>query len=149
MKNTLNLIVLILLSGVILFTGCKKKDDDVPQNTEEQQREKLSKTWVPANPVLFGNPPAADTRFTNFEITFSSNGTYTSVNGGPVFRPTGTWLFKAGDTNFNTLVLDGRPEFNITSLTDTSLKGNVNLEGGANARTTGVDGLYVFDLIVK
>lgn len=148
MKNTINLVVFILFSCVILFTGCKKKDDDPGLSTEDQQRTRLAKTWVPQSPVQYGDPLAADSRFENFEVTFASEGTYSSQNGYPVFRSSGTWAFKP-DTNFQTIILDGGPEFVITSLTDTNLNGTVNLQGGANARTTGIDGDYVFNLTVK
>jgi len=146
MKNTINLFTLILLVSVILFSGCRKRDDDPGVDLEAQQRARLAKTWVPETPVTFDG--AADTRFQGFEITFAPAGTYTSQSGGPVFRSSGTWAFKE-NTNFNTLVLDGRPEFVISSLTDTNLNGTVNLTGGVNARTTGIDGTYVFNLRVK
>jgi hypothetical protein len=145
MKNKLNLIAIILFSSFILLSGCKKVDDK-PPGGEDQQRARLSKTWMPETPVTYDG--GADSRFASFEVTFNSNGTYTAQNGYPVFRNSGNWAFKP-DTNFSTLILDGGPEFVITSLTDTKLAGTVDLQGGANARTTGVDGVYVFNLVVK
>jgi hypothetical protein len=145
MKNTINLLTLIFFASFILFTACKKRDDSVTPNAEEDQRARLSKAWVPETPVQFNG--ANDTRFENFKVTFNTAGTYTSENGAPVFRTSGNWAFKG--TDLNTIVLDGRPEFVISTLNDTKLVGTVELSGGVNARTTAIDGTYSFNLVVE
>ncbi len=146
MKNTLYLFAVLLFASVILFTGCKKRDDTPGPVTEEAQIAKLSKTWVPESPVQFQGAP--DSRFTGFEVTFNANKTYTASNGYPVFRTSGNWTFKPS-TNFMTVVLDAGTDFVISSLTDTQLKGSVTLSGGANERTLNIEGKYDFNLKVK
>lgn len=148
MKKTYNLFVLVFISGLILFSGCKKNDDDPGLTPEQEQTEKLTQTWVPGT-VTFDGAPAPG--FQDFSITFNSGNTYTAANGYPVFKNTGSWTFKQenGNVNINTIVLDNNPalELRITSLTETAFNSNITLSGSANARTAGLDGTYTFNLV--
>lgn len=148
MKKTYNLIVLVFISGFILFSGCKKNDDDPGIPPEQVQTELLTGTWVPGT-VTFDGAPAPG--FQNFSITFNGGNTYTAQNGYPVFKNSGAWAFKqdGGTVNIQTIVLDNNPalELRITTLTATNFNSNITLSGSANARTMGLDGTYTFNLV--
>jgi hypothetical protein len=148
MRKTYNLVVLVIISGLIIFTGCKKNDDDPGVSPEQEQIERLSQTWVPGT-VTFDGAPAPG--FQDFVLTFNTGNTYTAQNGYPVFKNSGAWAFKqeGGMVNIQTIILDNNPalELRITSLTETNFNSNITLSGSANARTTGLDGTYTFNLV--
>ncbi|CAN5122750.1 hypothetical protein BH23BAC1_BH23BAC1_31160 [soil metagenome] len=148
MKKTYNFFVLVFISGLILFSGCKKNDDDPGISDEQRQIERLAHTWVPGT-ITFEGAPAPG--FQNFTITFNTGNSYTAQNGYPVFKNSGSWAFKqeGGNINVQTIVLDNNPalELRITSLTETNFNSNITLSGSANARTMGLDGTYAFNLV--
>jgi hypothetical protein len=149
MKKTFNVFVLILISGFIIFSGCKKNDDDPGVPPEQDQAQKLAHTWVPGT-VTFEGAPA--TGFDGFTITFNTGNSYSAQNGYPVFRNSGSWAFKqeGGSPNINVIVLDNDPalELRITTLNETNFNSNITLSGSPNtARTTGLDGTYTFNLV--
>lgn len=151
MKKILSLFSIILFSGFILFTGCKKKGEPVPTGGNEQERiDMLSKTWIPGT-ITFED--GATSLFQNFELTMG-NKTYSSSNGYPVYKSSGTWNFKdnSGTPDLNTIILDGKPELElkINTLNETNFNSVITLSNNTtNARTQGTDGTYKFELVVK
>ena len=84
-KNNLKGILGIVLVTV-LFTACK---DVVPLTDQEQRTIDLSGTWVITSVQIDGLDATAN--YPGFKIDLQKNGLYSSINGGRVFRPTGTW----------------------------------------------------------
>ena len=91
-KNNLKGILGIVLVTV-LFTACK---DVVPLTDQEQRTIDLSGTWVITSVQIDGLDATAN--YPGFKIDLQKNGLYSSINGGRVFRPTGTWRWVDTET---------------------------------------------------
>ncbi len=133
-----------LLVSVIGFLGaCGSDDDTTPPDDLAQQTQRLAKTWAPGA-ITFEGAPAEG--FDGFVLTFNANGTYTATNGSPVFQGSGSWEFP--NSNLNVVELSNGRVLNITQLNDSNLNFDTTV-GGTNARTTGTDGDYTFQLNVQ
>jgi len=107
-KNNLKGILGIVLVTV-LFTACK---DVVPLTDQEQRTIDLSGTWVITSVQIDGLDATAN--YPGFKIDLQKNGLYSSINGGRVFRPTGTWRWVDTETTTE-LQLDVFTDVTITS----------------------------------
>ncbi|HZX75499.1 MAG TPA: hypothetical protein VFE57_13825 [Cyclobacteriaceae bacterium] len=84
--------------------------------------------------------------YANLKVTFTREGTYTSVNGGVIWPASGTWKFK--DENATAMIRQDDLEIGIQSIDASSLtvtftwKDDVYVEG----RTSAVSGKHVMTL---
>ena len=145
MKIRYALVALTLITG-LLINGCKKDPDPGP-TAEEQQIEKLSKTWVKAsgaNTVTVEGVDVGDD-WATFTLTIAE-GTYSTSNAfsADVWPASGTWAFLS-DTDLNTVVRDNVTNITI-SVTDNSLLMEFEYSS-TGGRVTGIDGTWVFNMV--
>lgn len=113
MKYFKLLIVFLLVIKVILFTSCGGEGNDPELSEEDIMTEKLAKTWVITSGSVLVDNEVVTADFTNFTITISSNGAYTS-NATNLTRTPNPWssngtLHYGGTTdapNLNQLIRD-------------------------------------------
>ena len=102
--------ILGIVVVVMLMTGCG--DDDTPPTPQELRTDEMLGTWIMEELTIDGLDALAN--YPSFKIDFQQNGLYSSVNGGQVFRPTGTW----GWINTETLT-----ELQLDVFTDVTITG--------------------------
>ena len=138
MKSRISLLALMLVS-VVAFNSCKKTTEE-PKTPEQEQTEKLARTWkvaTGANAVtIAGNDVSAD--WATFEITFTDGG-YTCTGqaadkGIQVWPNTGTWTYATDD--ISTLLRSDGTDITI-SVTDAALLMTFNYSS-AGGRLDGV-----------
>ena len=130
-----------LLMLALVFTSCGSDDD--PETTNVDPQTFIVKTWKLSGGGTIekdGTDVSAD--YTGLELTFVSAGTYTSKNGGLLFRSSGTWRWKSTDATV--LLLDGELEVNVKEITATNFHSQFNLseDYAAGGRSKGVIGPY-------
>lgn len=130
--------------------------DDTPALTAEEQRllDLVGTTGVTykASSITFKGAPA--TGFDDFTLTLrgtASSKTYSTTDGDPVFKATGSWAFNG--TNINQILIDGNSSntfvvsaFNASAGTFT-LTVDFVASGGVAAGTNGTNGIYIFNLV--
>ncbi|WP_339698506.1 hypothetical protein [uncultured Roseivirga sp.] len=130
--------------------------DDTPTLTAEEQRllDLVGTTGVTYEATSITFNGAAATGFDNFTLTLrgtASSKTYSTTDGDPVFKATGSWAFNG--TNINQIFIDGNSSntfvvsaFNASAGTFT-LTVNFVASGGVAAGTNSTNGTYVFNLV--
>ncbi|SHH17568.1 hypothetical protein SAMN04488109_3012 [Chryseolinea serpens] len=131
-----------LLVLALVFTSCGGSDDD-PEPTNVDPKTLIVKTWKLSGGgtiVKDGTDVSAD--YAGLELTFVSAGTYTSKNGGHLFRASGTWRWKSTDATV--LLLDGELEVNVKEITATNFHSQFNLseDYATGGRSQAVVGPY-------
>ncbi|MEM8965760.1 MAG: hypothetical protein AAGE93_05045 [Bacteroidota bacterium] len=136
----------LLIAGLTaLLLSCDEEggDDGPATNDEQQQIERLAKTWI-ADQVTYDGVNVTSVDFTDFTITFSGDNTWTTEDGDPAFGASGTWEFAEDD--LNTVIMNGIP-VSITTSTDAALlRLRFTLDNTPVGRTEGITGEYTFDL---
>ncbi|MEN8248059.1 MAG: hypothetical protein ABFS32_03950 [Bacteroidota bacterium] len=144
MKIRYALIALTLVAG-LLINGCKPEPDPGPSE-EEQQIEKLSKTWVPASTAsaitIAGNDVSSD--WSTFTLTLGDK-TYssTSANSAEVWPSSGTWDFLSAE-ELGVMVRDNTTNITIT-VTDSSLL--MEFDYSTGGRVNGIEGTWRFNMV--
>ena len=90
MKYFKLLIAFLLVTTIILFTKCGGDENDLELSEEDLMTEKLAKTWVITSGSVLVDNEVVTADFTNFTISISSNGTYTS-NATSLTRTPNPW----------------------------------------------------------
>lgn len=137
-------ISVILIAGLLLATGCKKKHDDpTPQDSQKTLLINNGVSWTLGSVTKDGLD--VTDQFTGFKLTIGDF-TYTTVNALPSAWPaSGTWSF----ANEAGTLVDRNDGVQIAVVaTTTSLKLTFSVTGlGDGGRIKGVNGEYVFDLV--
>mgnify|MGYP006863215609 CR=1 FL=1 len=130
-------IVLSIAIVVLLVTAC---GDDPKPTQQEVATSEISGTWIIESIAIDGLDASAN--YPAFKIDFQENGLYSSVNGGQLFRPTGTWSW-ADATTVTQLQLDVFTDVTITSF-DNAPNADIRMTwsftynlGGVRAGTNG------------
>jgi hypothetical protein len=143
MKNiTTTLFVVISVSSLVLFSGCKK--DDPQPETDRVKGLLIANSWR----IQTVSVDATDqtTLFTGLTLSFT-NTNYNTTNGGVVWPASGTWSF-SDNTGKKILRSDGQ-EITVTEVTATNLKLSLTRAKGtlAPGRVSSVAGNHVFTFI--
>ncbi len=127
-KGILSIAVLVML-----MTSC---GDDDPQPTPQELRtDEILGTWIIEVVTIDGLDATAN--YPAFKIDFQENGLYSSVNGGQVFRPTGTWKWIDTET-LTELQLDVFTDVSITAFNGERMTWTFTYAlGGVRAGTNG------------
>ncbi|KYG71349.1 hypothetical protein EV198_3436 [Roseivirga ehrenbergii] len=137
--NRIKNIVLVLFVGLII--GCEP-DDPIGPTNKELAFEKLAGTWkYGTNGKIILDGQDVSLNYPGFTLSFT-DGTYTTTNGGDLFRATGTWAWvneAAGSVN-----LDTGEEVIILELSLTHFKFSFTHTGGGVA--AGTSGNYTVSL---
>lgn len=129
--------VLSIAIVVLLLAAC---GDDPKPTQQEVATSEIRGTWIIESIEIDGL--SAIDNFPAFKIDFQENGLYSSVNGGQLFRPTGTWSW-ADATTVTQLQLDVFTDVTITSFdampnADTRMTWSFTYNlGGVRAGTNG------------
>ncbi len=128
MKNNILRLLFLLLVGLVIIQGCKKKEAS-PQDTA---RDNLSRTWrvepasitlngIPIATLLATVPPAARPDFTRLRMTIEKDGKY-RVEGVDLagIAPSGTWAFD-GSRADRIILNPGNVAADITNLTSSTM----------------------------
>jgi uncharacterized protein YndB with AHSA1/START domain len=146
MKTKLTLLAIILVSGA-LWSSCKK--DPPPAKTPEQeQTEKLAKTWILASGATAVTINSVDVSedWASFELTFTDGGyTSTNANAAEVWPGSGTWSFATDDVT--TLLRNDGTEITV-NVTENALLMQFTYSS-TGGRLDGTDGNWVFNMIPK
>lgn len=127
--------------AMMLLIACG--DDDVILTPQELRTQDMRGTWIIEAITIDGLDAKAN--YPDFKIDFQQNSLYSSVNGGRVFRPTGTWSW-AGTETVTQLQLDVFTDITINSFSTTELNSFPRTEmtwtftyalGGVRAGTNG------------
>lgn len=147
MKTKIFYMLAFVMAGAIII-GCDENNGSKEKTEEEKQTEKLSKTWV-VDAVEFElgfDTHDRTDEWPSFEVTFT-DGAFTTANSSfpDVWPAAGTWSYKEGD--LNTIIRGDDVEIAITvSDSDLSMSFTYPAAGG---RTDGIEGNWVFDMLVK
>tara|TARA_R110001592_G_scaffold247812_2_gene509956 strand:- start:5173 stop:5652 length:480 start_codon:yes stop_codon:yes gene_type:complete len=148
--------LLIAICALTLSSCGGGGGDDTPALTAEEQRllDLVGTTGVTyeASSITFNGTAA--TGFDNFTLTLrgtASSKTYSTTDGDPVFKASGSWAFKG--TSISEILIDANSNntfvissFNATAGTFT-LTVNFVANGGVAAGTASTNGTYVFNLV--
>ena len=138
-NRTKTISTLVLL--VMIIIGCSSDDPNGPTN-KELAFEKLAGNWTYGTSgqiTLDGQDVSLN--YPGFTLSFT-DGTYTTINGGDLFRATGTWAWAneaAGSIN-----LDTGEEVTILELSVTNFKFSFTHTGGGVV--AGTSGSYTVSL---
>lgn len=129
-----------LLVLALVFTSCGSDDD--PESADIDPKTLIVKTWKLNGGTIEKDGTDVSADYAGLELTFVSAGTYTSKNGGLLFRSSGTWRWKSTDATV--LLLDGELEVNVKEITATDFHSQFNLseDYAAGGRSQGVIGPY-------
>ncbi len=143
MKNIITtLFVAISVSGLVLFSGCKK--DDPQPETDRVKGLLLANAWRIQTVSI--DDTDQTTLFTGLTLSFT-NTNYSTTNGGVVWPASGTWSF-SDNTGKKILRSDGQ-EITVTEVTATNLELSLTRAKGTLAlgRVSSVAGNHVFTFI--
>jgi len=157
-KHFIFLLISVCALSLSSCGGGSGGGDDTPTLTAEEQRllDLVGTTGVTyvASSITFNG--AAATGFDDFTLTLrgtASSKTYSTTDGDPVFKATGSWAFNG--TNINQILIDGNSSntfaissFNASAGTFT-LTVNFVASGGVAAGTASTNGTYVFNLVKR
>jgi len=107
------IISLLIIATFASLSGCKK--DDPAPTEQERVSEVLTSATAWQSPIVTVDGVDYSSLYTNFSITFLKD-IYTSINGAPVWKPSGTWKFKNEEATI--MVLDNTQEVEIKTLPD-------------------------------
>lgn len=125
--------ILGIAVAVMLMTACG--DDDTQPSLQELRTEAMLGTWIIETLTIDGLDASAN--YPAFKIDFQQNGIYSSVNGGQVFRPTGTWSWINRETTTD-LQLDVFTDVMISAFDNQRMTWTFNYAiGGVRAGTNG------------
>ncbi|MFZ1807385.1 MAG: hypothetical protein WAU36_09200 [Cyclobacteriaceae bacterium] len=110
--------ILILAVLILAISACK---DDGLSAVEQTKQQLMVAPW--GNPTVTVDGVDESDLYKDFSITFG-DGTYTSINGDPVWPGSGTWQFK--DDAGKIMLLDGSLEVVINSIDDENLELELN-----------------------
>ena len=140
LTKTLRLILLLLAFTSILFVSSCDKDEATPEPTKD---ELIQKTFtVGSTGTIMRDGVDVSDEFANMTLGFNSNGTYTSTNGGRVFRSSGTWAWNTDKSN---MILDGDFPMDVVEVTETFVRLRFTLtyeRAESNGRVSAVVGVY-------
>lgn len=145
-RNSILLLAIIFLAVV---TGCKKDDNDGP-TLEDQQKEKLTASWVVSSVSFNDNDVSSDWTGFVLTITTSTSNGYQTANSfnEDVWPLSGTWRFQSTDTQegLNVIIRDDGTTIDITNVNETTLRLNFtyNEDGGSTSRVKNVNGDWDF-----
>lgn len=118
--------------AVMYLSACSNVEVKSPQ---ELRAEAMLGTWIIESLTIDGLDAAAN--YPAFKIDFQQNGLYSSVNGGQVFRPTGTWTWPNNETTTQ-LQLDVFTDVTITAFEGQRMAWTFSYAiGGVRAGTNG------------
>ncbi|WP_141655462.1 hypothetical protein [Roseivirga seohaensis] len=128
----------VLIMFVMLVIGCKSDDPSGP-TAQEEAFELLAGDWTfgTNGGIMLDNQDVSQ-NYPGFALSFT-DGTYTTTNGGDLFRATGTWTW--ANQNAGSITLDTGEEVNILELGPGSFKFSFTHTGGGVA--AGTSGNYV------
>ena len=125
--------ILSIAVAMMLMTGCG--DDDNPPTPQEIRTEDMFGTWI-IEALTIDALDASD-NYPAFKIDFQQNGLYSSVNGGQVFRPMGTWSWVDRET-VTQMQLDVFTDVTITAFDGQRMTWSFTYAlGGVRAGTNG------------
>ena len=133
-------ILMLVLSASLLFSSCGEKEEPKPSKTEEVTALLISGTWKVGSVLVDGIDRSSV--YTGLNISFTSTG-FTTINGGKIFPPSGSWEFTSDDANAiernDGLVMD------IISISETQLKLGLTWTNGTigTGRVSSVSGDHV------
>ncbi len=135
--NTSRALLLCFLCGLFFLTGCKD-DDGSPANPQDS----IHGTWVlEGDGYVKRDEVDVSADYAGLTLTFSANGTYTSINGGVLLEASGTWAWQ--DKGITQLVLDGNQQVFVVGLNDADLHLQFTLdESTPGGRTSSLSGEY-------
>jgi len=142
MKTLKNIVLLMTLTSLAAVMSCGGDDPAGPTDAD-----RFVGTWD-ATSVTLDDLDVTNPEYSNFSVTFNSDGSYITVDGDPVFTDTGGfWSVTSSNTTSVTLDVDGV----VVVATFAADNGSVILSFTANdavigARTDGLVGNYVFTL---
>ncbi|WP_215223018.1 hypothetical protein [Echinicola shivajiensis] len=149
----------LLIFSLITLFSCGSKDDPTPSKTPEQiATEKLtgegSQTWIVTGGAVTHNGTDETPDWTDFEITFSSNGStkaYTTSNANNLYDGSGNWSFSGN--NFDKITLTGSQPAAGEEISFSGAGSNLVLEftvpTPTNGRVKALAGSYKFELKAK
>ncbi|OEK01268.1 hypothetical protein BFP97_06970 [Roseivirga sp. 4D4] len=117
-----------MFSG-LLFYGCK--DDPNPQ---EERLKELTATWETTR--VTNDAVDVTAQFSDFELTLSSERTFSTVNGGNPWPASGTFSF-IDETNLDVIRRSDGVEVRIVEISATTL----SLSFSINSVRSGIDGI--------
>lgn len=124
--------ILSIAVAAMIIMACSSAEVKSPQ---ELRTEEMMGTWVIETLTIDGLDAAAN--YPAFKIDFQANGIYSSVNGGQVFRPTGTWTWADTET-ITQLQLDVFTDVTISGYDQQRMTWTFNYAiGGVRAGTNG------------
>ncbi|MBX2946712.1 MAG: hypothetical protein KF725_12835 [Cyclobacteriaceae bacterium] len=137
-------LILVILS-VAQLTSCSDETDQL--TAKEKATILLCKTWGTGSVILDGQD-ITDFGYTNTELTFIDNGTWTAINGGDIFESSGTWSFS--NQNFTQLNISGVEATISLNPQGQSLQLNlIIVTGPIGGRNTNINGDYSLFLLPK
>lgn len=101
---------------LIVLSACK---EETPLTAQEQVTVLLTSAAAWQDPIVTVDDVDQSEVYKDFAITFT-NTNYTSVNGSPVWKSAGTWVFK--DEAAQVVILDGIQEVEIASISNELLE---------------------------
>ncbi|WP_421976874.1 hypothetical protein [Roseivirga seohaensis] len=130
--------------------------DDTPTLTAEEQRllDLVGTTGVTYEATSITFNDVAATGFDDFTLTLrgtASSKTYSTTDGDPVFKATGSWAFKG--TSISEILIDSNSNntFVITNFSASAGTFTLTVDfvasGGVAAGMNGTNGTYVFNLV--
>ena len=139
-----NLVWLVLLFAITLLSNC---GDDVPPllavTAQDLAKVNLSQTWeIGSNGSVTRDGQDVSDGFSNFTLTFSNTGTYSSSGGGDVWDTSGSWRFTSSDADDASSITIGEIVISVSvSVSHIQLQFSIPDGGtGIGARTGGIDG---------
>ncbi len=143
MKKINYIVGSLLLVGLITFFGCKKDNPTDPSPQDQRTNDMAASSWSAESVTLDGTDVTAS--YSNFSLTFSGKN-YSTNNGAPAWKASGTYDFDNG--NVNSIILDGNVTATISGFVageKMTMRFTITEE---NAKTSGV-GEYVFSLVAN
>ncbi|MDH5608792.1 MAG: hypothetical protein OEY56_04880 [Cyclobacteriaceae bacterium] len=166
MKHFRNLATMLAIAILVIFSSCNKKRGSDPEPQGKATSEELTfGTWVPKTGGITNNGTPRD-EWVGFTLKFTANttaydgGSYTS---GPlpqitdidrVWKTSGTWAFgKNGDQLIlGTIYRDNDLSIPVAITVSSANGGTLRMEFTVpvlGARTAGIEGTWVFDMILQ